>query len=97
GINQWVRDRFHKRSNSNESGMLSGEHGSNTSVGTDGLDAGEVHTVRDSGYGVISGSAGSQSSPALNSLPEMIPTGSQGKTLGLLGSRHQNKSTGHLP
>ncbi|KAF9192418.1 hypothetical protein BGZ51_005612 [Haplosporangium sp. Z 767] len=97
GINQWVRDRFHKRTNSNEFGTLPGGHGSGTSVGTDGLGASEVHTVRDSGYGVISGSAGSQSSPTLNSSPEMVPTGSQGKTSSLLGSRYQNKSTGHLP
>ncbi|CAO3563073.1 unnamed protein product [Mortierella alpina] len=97
GINQWVRDRFHKRTNSSDMGVLSGGHASVTSISTDAMETSEGYTVRDSGYGVISGSAGSQSSPSLNSTPDMALTSSQGKSYGLLGNRYQNKSTGHLP
>ncbi|KAF9938796.1 hypothetical protein BGZ67_010346 [Mortierella alpina] len=97
GINQWVRDRFHKRTNSSDMGALSGGHASVTSISTEAMESSEGYTVRDSGYGVISGSAGSQSSPSLNSTPDMALTSSQGKSYGLLGNRYQNKSTGHLP
>ncbi|KAG0012775.1 hypothetical protein BGZ81_001388 [Podila clonocystis] len=48
GINQWVRDRFHKRANSNELGSL--PNASSTSINLDALDS-EPHAVRDSGYG----------------------------------------------
>ncbi|KAF8935639.1 hypothetical protein BGZ52_008115 [Haplosporangium bisporale] len=48
GINQWVRDRFHKRANSNELGSL--PNASSTSINLDTQDS-EPHAVRDSGYG----------------------------------------------
>lgn len=48
GINQWVRDRFHKRANSNELGSL--PNASSTSIYLDTQDS-EPHAVRDSGYG----------------------------------------------
>ncbi|KAG0358607.1 hypothetical protein BG005_002100 [Podila minutissima] len=47
GINQWVRDRFHKRANSNELGSL--PNASSTSINLDAQDS-EPHSVRDSGY-----------------------------------------------
>lgn len=48
GINQWVRDRFHKRANSNELGSL--PNASSSSINLDAQDS-EPHAVRDSGYG----------------------------------------------
>ncbi|KAK3819159.1 MAG: hypothetical protein JOS17DRAFT_366733 [Linnemannia elongata] len=85
GINKWVKDRFHKRTNSNDLGNLQTNNASMTSLHSshggsmDVLDG--QHPVRDSGYGAIGG----------GSTPE------PGASTRIIGSRHQNKSTGHLP
>ncbi|KAG0199915.1 hypothetical protein BGX28_006898 [Mortierella sp. GBA30] len=94
GINQWVRDRFHKRTNSNDLGGLPGANASATSISDAMEPSSDGHTVRDSGYGIISGSAGTLSSPSLNSITDISLSPSQGKGFNLLG---KNKSTGHLP
>ncbi|KAG0339322.1 hypothetical protein BG004_006864 [Podila humilis] len=87
-INQWVRDRFHKRTNSNELVSLPSAQGSSTSILLDAqqhqqLDISESHPVRDSGYG---GSGATTHSPDLSG---------SSPTMGL-GVR-MNKSTSHLP
>ncbi|KAG0088909.1 hypothetical protein BGZ92_005566 [Podila epicladia] len=60
GINQWVRDRFHKRANSNELGSL--PNASSASINLEVHDS-ELHAVRDSGYGGV----GTAHSPDLSS------------------------------
>ncbi|KAF8949354.1 hypothetical protein BGZ47_005577 [Haplosporangium gracile] len=85
GINKWVKDRFHKRTNSNELGGLQANNVSMTSLhsnngGTLDLSEGQ-QPVRDSGYGAVGGS----------STPE------PGVSTRIIGNRHQNRSTGHLP
>ncbi|OAQ34303.1 hypothetical protein K457DRAFT_823970 [Linnemannia elongata AG-77] len=85
GINKWVKDRFHKRTNSNDLGSLQTNNASMTSLHSshggalDLLDG--QQPVRDSGYGTVGGS----------STPE------PGASTRIIGNRHQNKSTGHLP
>ncbi|KAF9355293.1 hypothetical protein BGX26_006773 [Mortierella sp. AD094] len=96
GINQWVRDRFHKRSNSNELGVLPYAHASAMSLNTDVFDGVDCYPVRDSGYGGIGG-PGSQLNASLGSTPDLSETLSSGKGSGIFESRFQNRSTGHLP
>ncbi|KAF9093146.1 hypothetical protein BGX23_003612 [Mortierella sp. AD031] len=83
GINQWVRDRFHKRTNSNDLGHLGANNASMTSLHSNSghQDLLDGPPVRDSGYGIVGGST-----------PE--PSSSSSR---IIGSRHGNKSTGHLP
>ncbi|KAI1318827.1 hypothetical protein EDD11_005673 [Mortierella claussenii] len=97
GINQWVRDRFHKRTNSNELGALTDGHGSFGSLTTDALDGTDGYATRDSGYGVIGGAGNSQMNSSLGSTPDLSQTLLQGRGSGVIDSRFQNKSTGHLP
>ena len=86
-INKWVKGRFHKRTNSNELGNLQANNASMTSLHSsiggalDLLDG--QQPVRDSGYGAVGGSS--------------TPTPEPGASSRIIGSRHQNKSTGHLP
>ncbi|KAF9432107.1 hypothetical protein BGZ76_011256 [Entomortierella beljakovae] len=93
---QWMRDRFHKRTNSNELGVLPSAHASATSLNADADDGDENYQARDSGYGIIGGS-GAQLNVSLGSTPDLGETLSQGKGSGVIDSRFQNKSTGHLP
>ncbi|KAF9921637.1 hypothetical protein FBU30_008297 [Linnemannia zychae] len=82
GINKWVKNRFHKRTNSNELGDLQANNASVTSLHSNignGQDI-EGQPTRDSGYGAISTSGSNTPEPSR-----------------IIGSRHQNKSTGHLP
>ncbi|KAG0369276.1 hypothetical protein BGX24_002479 [Mortierella sp. AD032] len=84
GINKWVKDRFHKRTNSNELGHLQTNNASMTSLHSNGgllQDLLDGQPVRDSGYGVVGNGS---TTPDLSSTK-------------IIGSRHQNKSTGHLP
>ncbi|KAG0000316.1 hypothetical protein BGZ79_006081, partial [Entomortierella chlamydospora] len=96
GVSQWVRGRFHKRTNSNELGSLPNAHASATSLHADGFDGGDCYPVRDSGYGIIGGS-GSQLNGSLGSTPDLSETLSPGKGSGLFENRFLNRSTGHLP
>ncbi|KAG0285319.1 hypothetical protein BGZ96_010395 [Linnemannia gamsii] len=90
GINKWVKDRFHKRTNSNELGNLQANNASMTSLHSNNGGALDLldgqHPVRDSGYGAVGGSS---------STPTPEPGASA--SARIIGSRHQNKSTGHLP
>ncbi|KAF9430754.1 hypothetical protein BGZ94_004289 [Podila epigama] len=87
-INQWVRDRFHKRTNSNDLGSLPSAQASSTSVNlVDLQDGTEAHAVRDSGYG---GNSNAGIGSGAHS-PDLSVPSSAG-----LGGR-LNKSTGHLP
>lgn len=85
GINKWVKGRFHKRTNSNDLGSLQANNASMTSLHSSQGGALDLldgqQPVRDSGYGVVGGS----------STPE------PGASTRIIGNRHQNKSTGHLP
>lgn len=90
GINKWVKDRFHKRTNSNELGNLQVNNASMTSLHSNNGGALDLldgqQPVRDSGYGAVGGSSST-------------PTPEPGvfASTRIVGSRHQNKSTGHLP
>jgi len=97
GINQWVRGRFHKRSNSNELATTPDRQNSEGSLGMYTLEGNETHPARDSGYGGTGTSTGPSSSPSVGSTPDLSLTLSQGKGTGVLESRFLNKSTGHLP
>ncbi|KAF9208946.1 hypothetical protein BGZ49_007034 [Haplosporangium sp. Z 27] len=92
GINQWVRDRFHKSANSSEIGVLSDAHASVASL-ADRLDGNENYPVRDSGYGGIGGAGAS----SLGSTPDLSETLLPKKSTGIFENRFQNKSMGHLP
>jgi uncharacterized membrane protein YgcG len=90
GINKWVKDRFHKRTNSNELSNLQANNASMTSLHSNHGGALDLldgqHPVRDSGYGAVGGSSST-------------PTPEPGASVStrIIGNRHQNKSTGHLP
>ncbi|KAF8927229.1 hypothetical protein BGZ58_010547 [Dissophora ornata] len=95
GINQWVRDRFQKGTNSTDLGTLTDGNSSAISLSTDKPDGGNEIAVRDSGYG--SGVSGSKLGPSLGSTPDLSQTLHQGRGSSIFDIRFQNKSTGHLP
>ncbi|KAG0053477.1 hypothetical protein BGZ83_001021 [Gryganskiella cystojenkinii] len=94
GINQWVRDRLHRRTNSNDLG-ISGGNGSGASLNLDAHDLEDGMTVRDSGYGGIGGLGSPLGGSSINVADSHVS--SPGRGAGILGIRYQNKSTGHLP
>ncbi|KAF9967656.1 hypothetical protein BGZ73_000462, partial [Actinomortierella ambigua] len=96
GINQWVRDRFHKRSSSNDSSNAPGSDfmaSSNNSSGD--LPPVGGATVRDSGYGTLlhEGQVRRLPNESTPDLGSMSPTAGV-KSMAIMG---KNKSTGHLP